>query len=628
MEGKKEYMKQIKTILSFSLAMILLILFPIASVSFAAQGGIAVSDENAAEVETAIRAYIEEKKDKHAAISVTAFSGTDDICTVISGYADKSKDVKADENTVYEWGSVTKLLTWVSAMQLYEQGRLDLNEDIRTYLPNGFLTNLSYDKPVTMLHLMNHTAGFQENLWEQETPDISRIISLDKALKNTAPAQVNEPGKVASYSNWGAALAGYIVERISGQSFSDYVNEHIFRPLGMEHTSVSPDCSDNEYVAASRKKIHSYTYYDGEEDMGECRSYILLYPAGAATGTIQDMATFAKAFLCESAECPLFEKPETLKEMLTPSSHNSDGSVKMCHGIFFGDFGDGVYGHGGATVGFSSDLQLDLANKTGYVMMTNSHGAFSSDEITEKLYGTFEVVETKEFTPVDLSGHYSMGRSMFGAGVLKLVGFFEDDLYLENVGNNTYAAYDGAVTFTQVSDTAVKAKMPSGKVNNFIIRKGADGKIEALESYHAIEYTKVSDVVYTFKLVSIYALAAANALLVLLGIVNLVMLIKLRKTELKRFKLFETLGCLCTIVIDLAAASIRFLGLPFMTENYLGIPCIALSIAALAGTGLLVSCLFQKKKPKFKVLIITELALSVIVVAGICYWKMYQFWGF
>ena len=78
------------------------------------------------------------------------------------GYMDKEKKLAVDDNSVFEWGSTTKIMVWVSVMQLWEEGKLDLNADIKEYLPKDFLTNLKYDKPITMLDLMNHQAGFED----------------------------------------------------------------------------------------------------------------------------------------------------------------------------------------------------------------------------------------------------------------------------------------------------------------------------------------------------------------------------------------------------------------------------------------------------------------------------------
>ena len=145
--------------------------------------GIACSD-----LEKQIEDYIEVRKETTSSVSVTIFDGTDDIASVIYGDANTKDNIKADKDTVYEWGSISKMLVWTSVMQLAELWKIDLNADIRNYLPEGFLSNLSYKKPVTMLHLMNHTAGFQETVWNVEVTDREKIISLKDALLSTAPA--------------------------------------------------------------------------------------------------------------------------------------------------------------------------------------------------------------------------------------------------------------------------------------------------------------------------------------------------------------------------------------------------------------------------------------------------------
>ncbi|MBU5439028.1 beta-lactamase family protein [Tissierella sp. MSJ-40] len=113
-------------------------------------------------------------------------------------------------------------------------------------------------------------------------------------------------------------MAGYIVECVSGQSFNDYVHEHIFEPLGMEHTALNATLSDNEWVAEKRGKEKCYTTKN--ESLGTCLYYLSLYPAGIATGTINDFIKFGQAFLtAEEEKSLLFEKRETLDEMISPS---------------------------------------------------------------------------------------------------------------------------------------------------------------------------------------------------------------------------------------------------------------------------------------------------------------------
>jgi len=109
-----------------------------------------------------IQDYVKEHEKTTAGMATAVFDKDGTIYQGNFGYMNKEKGVKADDSSVFEWGSVTKLTVWLSVMQLWEQGKINLEEDIRTYLPEGFLKNLRYDKPITMLDLMNHQAGFDE----------------------------------------------------------------------------------------------------------------------------------------------------------------------------------------------------------------------------------------------------------------------------------------------------------------------------------------------------------------------------------------------------------------------------------------------------------------------------------
>ena len=146
---------------------------------------------NAQELGASLDAFLESKADNHAAVAVLVFTAEDDLYTRYFGAVDAAGNVPLNEDHVLEWGSTTKLLVWISAMQLWEAGKLDLNEDIRTYLPDGFLKNLRFDKPVTMLNLMNHNAGFQETTFVLEVEDEEDIIPLGEYLATYQPLQAH-----------------------------------------------------------------------------------------------------------------------------------------------------------------------------------------------------------------------------------------------------------------------------------------------------------------------------------------------------------------------------------------------------------------------------------------------------
>lgn len=339
------------------------------------------------EIGAKIEEYVEEHVTTTAGMEVSVFHQDETIYTNYFGYADKEAGVAVDQDTVMEWGSATKLLVWVSVMQLWEQEQIDLDTDIREYLPEGFLTNLNYDKPVTMMNLMNHNAGFQEVYADLFVREHEAIQPLEDTLKAHEPEQIYEPGTVTAYSNWGVALAAYIVEQISGESFDDYVHHHIFEPLGMEHSALSADLSDNIWVQEKRKELQCYTI-DGDL-IPDCFYYITLYPAGMCTSTLGDFEAFGKALLNENS--PLFQERETWEELFTATAYLGDGEVPSnYHGFWVVPYGVATVGHGGNTAGCSSYLLLDLQSKIGVVVMTNqSNESVYNSEMMELIFGEF-----------------------------------------------------------------------------------------------------------------------------------------------------------------------------------------------------------------------------------------------
>lgn len=359
---------------------------------------------------TEIEDFVAEHESTTAGMSVSVFDESEVIYSGYFGYADKENDVAVNQDTVMEWGSATKLLVWVSVMQLWEQGKIDLEADVQEYLPEAMLTNVNYDTPVTMLHLMNHQAGFQEHYADLFVKDSSDILSLEEALRAHKPEQIYEPGTVTAYSNWGCALAGLIVERVSGMSFADYVHENIFKPLGMEHSALAADLSDNAWVQEKRKELQCYTA-DGTL-MPDCFYYITLYPAGMCTSTLEDFRVFGQALL--RGDTPLFQNADTWIKLFTPSAYSGDSNIPAnYHGFWVLPYGVEVIGHGGNTAGCSSYLAVNLESGTGMVVMTNqANEIVYNGEMLELLYGKFVTEEWFAEGRDNWEGIYRPARTM------------------------------------------------------------------------------------------------------------------------------------------------------------------------------------------------------------------------
>jgi tetratricopeptide (TPR) repeat protein len=153
------------------------------------------------------------------------------------GYADLEKGIPVDpEQTVFRIGSVGKTFTWTAVMQLVEQGKLDLDADVDTYL--DFRIPDTYPQPITLKNLMTHTSGFDERWAGSMVSDVKDVVPVREWLVSHLAARALPPGDYAGYSNYNAMLAGYIVARVSGQPYDQYIQEHILDPLDMAHSTA------------------------------------------------------------------------------------------------------------------------------------------------------------------------------------------------------------------------------------------------------------------------------------------------------------------------------------------------------------------------------------------------------
>ncbi len=421
--------------------------------------GITPSGINYRDIGEKIESFVAERQAGLASMEVAVFDNSETLYEGYFGYSDIENKIKADESTVYEWGSSSKLFVWISVMQLYEQGKLDLEVDIRKYLPEGFLTRIKYSKPITMLNLMSHTAGFQEIDEECETSDEARVRDIETVLRESQPIQIYEPGTVTSYSNWGCTLAAFIVQCVSGENYTDYVHENILDPLGMEHTAVSADYSDNIWVKEQRNKLKAYSVMQGfYESFGKRISYIELYPAGSATGTLKDFTKLAKAFVPEAGDkCSLFEHEGTLGKMLSATTYYGNSDIpRNCHGLWTLQFSVDVMGHSGNTKSCSSQLMFDPRSGIGIAVLANeeNESAFSYG-LLSLIFGSYldnERAKGTDFSEsLDISGVYAGSRTTYTEGCMRIFTFTFLTPIMRTENPNLFRLL-GEETITKVQD--------------------------------------------------------------------------------------------------------------------------------------------------------------------------------
>ncbi|HYV13357.1 MAG TPA: serine hydrolase domain-containing protein [Pyrinomonadaceae bacterium] len=284
------------------------------------------------------------------------------------GYADvKNKKPVSPQETLFRPGSISKLFTWTAIMQLYEQGKLDLDKNINDYL--DFKIPDAFGKPITLKNVMTHTPGFEEQI--KDLFDTKPVTpNLGAYLKTHIPARIYPPGTVPAYSNYATAVAGYIVERVSGQPFEQYVAEHILRPLKMTHSAFS------QPLPQELAPLMSSGYRLGSDDSAGPFEIVNPFPAGSLSSTATDMAQFMMAHLQDGqlGDARIL-KPETARLMHSRLFALDDAANAMCYG-FYEETRNGhrIIGHGGDTVFFHSDLHLVLDQNLGFFVSYNSAG--------------------------------------------------------------------------------------------------------------------------------------------------------------------------------------------------------------------------------------------------------------
>jgi len=289
------------------------------------------------------------------------------------GYSNfKDKKPVDPAATIFRLASISKLFTWVAAMQLLEQGKLDLDTDINQYL--DFQIRPAFGRPITIRNLMTHTGGFEETVRDiilvngKQPPD--QVPSLRDFLIRNQPRRLFPPGIVPGYSNYGVGLGSYIVQRISGQRFEQYVADHIFAPLGMTHsTFFQPPPKELESLPSE-----GYRGTTAQDPVG----FEIFSPVGAGgvSSTAADMCRFGQALLGGGEfDGRRILKPETLAKMFAPQFRSSDQLPALGMGFYETWRNDLDWiGHEGDLIAFHSLFFIERSQNLILFVSFNSAG--------------------------------------------------------------------------------------------------------------------------------------------------------------------------------------------------------------------------------------------------------------
>jgi CubicO group peptidase (beta-lactamase class C family) len=334
------------------------------------------------------------------------------------GYADVVKRTPVDpDTTLFQIASVSKLFTATALMQLYEQGKVKLDEDVNTYLTT-FKVPSTYPAPVTVRSLLTHTSGFDERGIGSAGRTAAEWQPLGDYLKARLPPRVRPVGDASAYSNHGVALEGYIVEQVSGMPFNDYVAQKIYRPLGMSHSTFA-------VIDPLPPTLAQGYEFDGLRYTPQAHLYNNLIPAGGLMTSGDDIAKFMIAHLDNGRYGDARILGDAAIEEMHKRQFTHDARIEGYAGQFFEDDVNGypALQHGGDLPGFCSLLYLIPEKNAGFFVSMNA----DREKLRELLLKTF----MNRFYPPAAKPPQMQVAPDFAARAERYVGVYRDDRHEE-----------------------------------------------------------------------------------------------------------------------------------------------------------------------------------------------------
>ena len=284
------------------------------------------------------------------------------------GYSDVEKKTPVSpQDTLFRPGSISKTFTWTAVMQQVEQGKLDLDRDVNQYL--DFKIPQTFGKPTTLRDIMTHRSGLEETIKDLFVADQKELTPMAQYLPSHLPTQIFAPGTVPAYSNYATTVAAYIVQRVSGQDFNDYLDEHFFKPLNMTRATFRQPLPDslkpfmsNGYGLGSGKPKHF--------------EWVEVAPAGSLSASAESMAHWMIMHLQNGKYGDVqILKPETAIQMHARQEGWPAGMNAMALGFYEQNMnGHRIIAHGGDTEAFHSNMLLLLDANVGLFVSYNSSG--------------------------------------------------------------------------------------------------------------------------------------------------------------------------------------------------------------------------------------------------------------
>ncbi len=327
-------------------------------------------DDQTSDLKAWIDSQFTEGMDSFNIVGATFVLMQGDSILQISGYgmADIESNTPVKGNSsIFGIASISKTFVATAVMQLYEDGKLELDRDVNNYLTT-FQLEYKFNDSITVEHLLTHTAGFDDRNIGTAVRSEENVISLAQYLKKRMPPQIRPSGQVITYSNHGYALLGLIVEEVSGIPFHEYIRERILKPLEMNSSGFKRQAELKEnYVTSYLQK--------GEQLIPYKPDFQLNYPAGSFSTTASDMGHYISMFLNNGnfKGNQILDSTTVVKMHQTGFRHYEKSEYGWLLGFPESQwYGMRLVGHGGAILGFASQLSLIPEKNIGLFISVNS----------------------------------------------------------------------------------------------------------------------------------------------------------------------------------------------------------------------------------------------------------------
>lgn len=284
------------------------------------------------------------------------------------GLANIDEDRRIDpENTIFRVGSISKPFTSIGVLNGVERGLLELDKDINTYFDEPLIRD-SYQTPLTLRHLLTHTGGLDDHFIGKSSRTKEQALTLEESVQKLLPPRIIESGEIATYSNFGAALAGYLLQHTDGREFSEIIYDEVFRKIGMKNSSFDP---------GEEALSNFMTGYFAEEDglIPLKYDYIHDSPAGMMVTTARDMERFMHLILTPGGleDSGILSREMTSEMQSIQFTHHpkTEGGFGFLWNIFEYN-GHRVIGHDGGYIGMGARLFIFPEHDAALFAATNT----------------------------------------------------------------------------------------------------------------------------------------------------------------------------------------------------------------------------------------------------------------